>query len=281
MTAALVGALAAATAVVAAILARGPLEPAPRPRALPHPDRADLGDAGWRRPLRDWEALRLAATVAAAALAVVAGQPPALGLLAAMAPSLWIRARATTARERAHRAVLPQVVAAEAALRSGAALPDALRRALASQPDPLAARPLRSALDAFDLGASLETSLASAAGASRDERVGAALGTLALGVGERLPRERLADLMAAICSRLAFEDGLAREVSARASGVRQQQWLIACLVPALAAYLFVTMPVLAATLSTDLGRFVLVPGAAALEVGGVVLSRRIVRSAMR
>ncbi|MBU6424618.1 MAG: hypothetical protein KGQ88_11325, partial [Chloroflexi bacterium] len=133
----------------------------------------------------------------------------------------------------------------------------------------------------FDLGASLASSLVAAADTSRDERVAAVFGTVALGVGERLPRERLADLLGAVASRLAFEDGLAREVAARAAGVRQQQRLIALLVPGIAAYLFVTMPVLAATLASDLGRFVLVPAAAALEVAGLVLSARVVRAAMR
>ncbi|MDE3194070.1 MAG: hypothetical protein KGN00_10310, partial [Chloroflexota bacterium] len=194
---------------------------------------------------------------------------------------LWARSRAAAARERAHRAVLPVVAAAEAALRSGASLPDALRRAAASETDPLAVRPLRAALDAFELGASLEASLVAVAAASRDDRIVGAFGTLALGIGERLPRERLADLVGSISSRLAFEDGLAREVAARASGLRQQQRLIACLVPGIAAYLFVTMPVLAATLGSDLGRFVLVPAATALELAGLVLSGRIVRGALR
>ncbi|MDE3102176.1 MAG: hypothetical protein KGJ98_08055 [Chloroflexota bacterium] len=276
---ALVGALAAATAVTAGVLAK--VVPDVAPPAVSHPDRTALADAGWARPLREWEAVRAGLVVAAVVLAVAAGWPPALGSLAAVAPSIWIRARAAAARDRAHRAILPLVVATEAALRSGAALPDALRRALVSEPDALATRPLRSALDAFDLGASLASSLVAAADTSRDERVAAVFGTVALGVGERLPRERLADLLGAVASRLAFEDGLAREVAARAAGVRQQQRLIALLVPGIAAYLFVTMPVLAATLASDLGRFVLVPAAAALEVAGLVLSARVVRAAMR
>ncbi len=276
---ALVGALAAATAVTAGVLAK--VVPDVAPPAASHPDRTALADAGWARPLREWEAVRAGLVVAAVVLAAAAGWPPALGSLAAVAPSIWIRARAAAARDRAHRAILPLVVATEAALRSGAALPDALRRALVSEPDALATRPLRSALDAFDLGASLASSLVAAADTSRDERVAAVFGTVALGVGERLPRERLADLLGAVASRLAFEDGLAREVAARAAGVRQQQRLIALLVPGIAAYLFVTMPVLAATLASDLGRFVLVPAAAALEVAGLVLSARVVRAAMR
>ena len=46
------------------------------------------------------------------------------------------------------------------------------------------------------------------------------------------------------------------------------------------SYLLATMPGLAATLGSTLGRTVLVPGAAVLEVTGIVVSRRIVRTVL-
>lgn len=279
MTPALVGALAAGTAVAVAIVARSSgAREAPIPS---HPDRRALSEAGWHHSLRRWEALRAVTTVLGLLAALALGWHPAIAAPAALAPSAWIRLRAETARERAHRAILPLTVATEAALRSGTALPEALRRASAAVSDPIAARSFRVALDEFDLGASLDAALVRAAERSGDERARSVLGTIALGVGERLPRERLADLLAAIADRLAFEDGLAEEVRARAAGARQQQRLVALVVPAIALYLLFTMPVLASTLATDLGRFVLVPTALALEVTGVVLGRRIVRAASR
>lgn len=280
MSADLTGALAAAVAVTAALLATSGRDLG-GPLAVPHPDRAALADTRWSAGLLRWEGLRVAVIVSALAGSAVAGAPLALAAVAAVLPSVWVHVRAATARERARRALLPMLVAAEAALRSGAALHDALRRAAASVDDAIATRPLSGALRSFDLGAGLDSALSSAADRSSDPRARAALGTLALGVSERLPRERLGDLLSAVVDRLTFEEGVADEVRARAAGARQQQRIIALLVPGIALYLVVTMPTLGSTLSSDLGRFVLVPAAAALEIGGVVLSGRAVRDAVR
>ena len=272
------GALAAATAVVAlscAALLRGVA--APRIRVI-HPDARALAEAGWTRGLRSWIALEAGAFAIGAVACAATGLPLLLAPAAVVVPSIAIRVRAEAARERARRAVVAMVTTAEAALRSGMSLPEALRRAAEGEADD-AARPVRAALHAFDLGASLDDALASVANASSDPRARLAFSTLALGIGERLPRERIADLLAAVGERLVFEERLADEVRARASGARQQQRLLAALVPGLALYLALTMPVLASTLGSDLGRFVLLPAAALLEVSGIVLGRRIVRAA--
>jgi len=277
----LVGALAAATAAAAAAVALcGPRE-VPAVGAPVHPDADALGDAGWRHGLIRWEALRCAAVTAAALLTAFAAVPAAVIPLAAVAPSVWVRTRAQQARDRARREHARLLVAIASALRSGLSLPDALRRAARDAPDGLSARALRAALRSFDLGAGLDRSLLEASGVAPDDLERVALGTLALGVAERLPRERLAALVEAVSDRAAFALRLDDEVRARTSGARQQQRLLALLVPALALYLSVTMPSLAATLASDLGRFVLVPAAAMLEVGGILLGGRIVRGAMR
>jgi Flp pilus assembly protein TadB len=275
-----VGALAAGSAVVAILFA-----PLVRGRDLPaipmrHPDAGALEDAGWTRGLGSWILLQLAAIAGAIGLCVSLGIPVIAAPVAALAPSIWIRWRAEAARDRAQRAVGRVVTTAEAALRSGMSLPDALRRAAEASADERAARPIRDALHAFDLGASLDAALVAGAEAAGDPRARLALGTLALGIGERLPRERLADLLGAVGERLAFEERLGDELRARAAGARQQQRLLAAVVPGLALYLSLTMPVLSATLGSDLGRFVLIPVAALLEVSGVVLGRRIVRGAL-
>ena len=57
--------------------------------------------------------------------------------------------------------------------------------------------------------------------------------------------------------------------------------LLAALVPGIAAYLAVTVPSLGVTLSAPLGRTVLVPAAIALELLGIVASRRAVESVLR
>jgi Flp pilus assembly protein TadB len=68
---------------------------------------------------------------------------------------------------------------------------------------------------------------------------------------------------------------------ARSSGARTQSYLLAAIVPGLALYLVATMPGLGGTLESPLGRFVLVPLAAGLELAGIVLGRRIVRAGSR
>lgn len=249
--------------------------------ALAHPDAAALRDAGWMGGIGRWEAVRTAIAIGALVIAGVLGIPVAAAVLAAMAPSIWIRLRAEAARDRARRAFGRILATTEAALRSGASLPDALHRASDAGGDPLASRSLSEALRAFDLGASLDAALLAAAEGWGDGPARLAMGTLALGIAERLPRERLADLLAVVADRASFEERLGDEVRARAAGARQQQWLLAALVPGLAMYLSFTMPTLAATLASDLGRFVLIPAAALLELAGIVLGRRIVRGAVR
>src|SRR5439155_1078049 len=81
-------------------------------------------------------------------------------------------------------------------------------------------------------------------------------------------------LVRAVADRLAFEERLDEEVRARTGGLRAQVILLALVVPAIAAYIALTVPSLAATLGQPIGRFVLIPAAAVLEVVGVIASRR-------
>ena len=166
-------------------------------------------------------------------------------------------------------------------MRSGSTLPEALRRACQGVEDPLARGPFAGALRAFDLGAPLDVSLREAAARARDERASAALETLSLGVAARLPTERAAQLVAAVADRLAFSERLDEEVRARTAGSRLQVLLLAAIVPGLALYLAATVPALATTLGTPLGRGLLVPSAAVLEIAGILLSRRVVARAIR
>lgn len=277
MSIALAGALAAGAAVIAAVLAlRAPSMPS---RSLRHPDAAPLADAGVHVSLARWEAIRFAAIGVGIALTAL-GAPPPVVIVAAIAPSLWIRWRAERAHDAARRAVPAMVVGIDSALRSGSALPDALARAVEACPDALASRPFERALRQFRYGAGLDAALAAEA-RSVDRRASLALETLAVGVAERLPRERLATLTSAVADRLAFEDRLESEVRSRTAGTRGQMVLLALLVPAIGAYLALTMPSLAAVYASDLGRLVLLPAAALLEIGGLLIGRAALRSVRR
>ena len=281
MSVAAAGALAAALSVSCAIFA-----PFARTRPVVlrvgHPDLGALDDANWRRPLWQWEALRAGCIVAGAMLSFAAPLPM-YGVLAAgaLAPSLLVRSRAAAARWRARLATTHLLRTTEAALRSGASLPEALRRATDATDDRLARRPFTEALRAFDLGAPLDQALRASAHRTTDSRSQMALETVAMGIASRLPYDRAGILVAAVADRLAFEERLEEEVRARTGGLRSQVLLLALVVPAIAAYLALTVPSLAATLGQPIGRFVLIPAALALEVVGVIASRRAIEGARR
>ena len=241
-----------------------------------HPDRRVLETAGWRHGLVRWEGLRLAVLGAALALAAVFGAMPA-GLAGAVVPSAIARVRAQEARDRARPATVRLLGTVHAALRSGVPLPEAIRRGIESCDDPIAREGFAHALARFNFGDSLDRALHDAAERSPDARTRIALETLAVGVAERLPVDRAAELVGSVAGRAAHDERLAAEVRARASGARLQVHVLAAIVPGLALYLSVTMPGLAETLGSPFGRTVLVPAAAVLEIAGIVLSRRVVR----
>ena len=164
--------------------------------------------------------------------------------------------------------------ATHAALRSGLPLAPALRLALERAPV-TAADPFQRALRAFELNSPLDDALRAMAREATDRRVALALEALALVAAEQLPATRAAAVIGSVCDRLAFDARLADEVRARTSGVRAQIILLALLVPALALYLVVTLPGLAATLTSPLGMFVLVPCATVFEIAGILASRAI------
>jgi Flp pilus assembly protein TadB len=269
----LLGALAAGALVTSLGLAViGPLGVRAHGR---HPDAADLCLvlSGWTTGR--WEFLRLACVVVVALVVIPLGAWPIVGA-APLVPSLVLRARAMSVRERAAGRSLEVLQATHAALRSGVPLAAALRLAL-ERTDPVVRDPFERALRAFELNGQFVPALRDSARGSHDRRVRLALDALALAAAEQLPAQRAAALVAGVADRLAFERRLVDEVRASTSGIRGQILLLALLVPALAAYLVATMPGLAATLATPLGTHVLVPTAIVFEIVGIVASRTIVR----
>lgn len=227
-----------------------------------------------------FEAVALGVAVSFLVLAVSAPATPPPQRVSSQRRTLavWIaglrgRFRGCDASDRA----LEVLQATHAGLRSGLPLAPALRVALEHAPRS-AADPFGRALRAFELNAPFDQALRDAASAARDPRLALALEALALVAAEQLPATRAAAVLGSVADRVAFDARLADEVRARTSGTRAQILLLALLVPALALYLVATMPGLAATLSSPLGAFVLVPAATLFEVAGIVASRAIVRS---
>jgi Flp pilus assembly protein TadB len=279
VTVTVIGALAAGAAVLAAGML--PLVESWHPTLGPHPDAAALADAGWHGGIVRWECLRVVVVVVGIALAHAVAVPPLVGVGLGVVPSIAARHRAQAARDRARESAAHVLVSAHAMLRSGVALPEALRRAAAGCDDRLARRPFQVAIERFDLGAGLDDAIRGAVASSADRRLVETFHTLALGVTERLPIERAASLLGAIADRATHDGRLDAEVRARTAGVRFQSYLLVAIVPVLALYLVATMPGLGATLGTTLGRTVLIPVAALLEIAGLVVSRRIVRGVSR
>lgn len=276
VTGAVAAALAACCAVGAALDWR---QHAPTRR---HPDLASLEASGWRFPLWQWELARVAALVTAAAVARAVDAPvAALAIGGAVLPSATVRWRAATVLAASRPAVTRLLRTTEATLRAGGGLPEALRRATQTCGDPLARRPFARALHAFDLGTSLDEALAAAARDEPDRRTRLALGALAIGVTSRLSAERASALACSVADRLSFDERLEGEIRARTNGLRSQVLLLAAVVPAIAVYLAATVPSLAETLASPIGRTVLVPAGIALELVGLIASKRAVDAALR
>ena len=269
----LAGAIATALAVTCLILI-----PLVAPRipgvSIAHPERSILRDAGWRRSLVEWECLRGLAGYCGLAIAGSFGALP-LGLIAPAVPSLVARMYADRRRDERARETVSLLNITLAGLRSGSSLTEALRLATGSGPSSVLG-PFASALRAFDLGEPLDLALREARTKARDHRVVLGLDALSLCVAEQLSGSRCATLIASAVDRLVFEQQIADDVRARTSGLRVQVVLLAALVPGLALYLGVTVPGMAETFATPLGRFVLIPLAALLELIGIVASRRVV-----
>lgn len=239
------------------------------------PDAAVLAAVVPGCPLSRLAAARAVCVGLAAVLLLPSGAWP-LAACAGVVPSLVLRWRMSTVRERAAARSLDILRSTSAALRAGIPLAPALRLAL-EQADPLAGDPFQRALEAFELNAPFDEVLLRSAHAAHDRRVAIALEAFALLASEQLPAARAATVVASVSDRLTFEQRLADEVRARTGGMRAQITLLALLVPALALYLGLSMPGLAATLGTTLGTHVLVPAALVFEVVGIVASRAIVR----
>lgn len=282
MSVVVAGALAVALSVSCVIFAPFARGRSTSAVGIAHPDAWELDLVNWRRSLWQWEALR-AASVAACVLVSFATPLPLVPLVAlgALAPSILLRSRGAAVRWRARLATTHLLRATEAAVRSGASLPESLRRAAEGSDDRLAVRPFIEALRAFDLGAPLDQALRASALVASDSRSRTALETIAMGITSRLPYDRAGVLVSAVADRLSFEERLEEEVRARTGGLRAQVILLALLVPIIAVYLALTVPSLAATLEQPIGRFLLIPAALTLEVLGLIASGRAIDGARR
>ncbi len=92
------------------------------------------------------------------------------------------------------------------------------------------------------------------------------------------PASAAAELLAQIGEAASTNQAIARQATAESRGLRIQALILAVVIPLLFLYLLMVNPELVAPVTdTALGRFVLLPAAALLEVAGIWLSLRVAR----
>ena len=209
-------------------------------------------------------------------------QSPILALAGAIgglvAPRMYV-AWLTRAQAQRSEAEAPQLLQALlAGLIAGGTYLEALRQARLTCSDPWLQQDLDRVVQGFLLDIPLHESLDQIRARTTTRNLGLIWETLRICTENHLPTEKARTLLLELSSTVQFNLQLANEVRARSTGQRAQIWLLAVIVPGMFLYLRLTSPQLLSVLDdTMLGRLVLFPLAAALEVAGIVLSLRIAR----
>jgi Flp pilus assembly protein TadB len=165
-----------------------------------------------------------------------------------------------------------------AGLTGGSTYLDALRQARLASSDPWIREDLDFVIQRFLLDAPLHESLREIRSRTTTRNLGLIWETLTICAEHHLPTQAARSLFFELSTTIQFNVQLANEVRARSSGQRTQIWLLAVIVPAMYLYLHLTSPQLLSMLDqTMMGRFILLPMAAVLEVAGIALSFRIAR----
>jgi Flp pilus assembly protein TadB len=209
-------------------------------------------------------------------------QSPVLAVAAAvtglLTPRLYLAwlVFAQSRRSEAEAPVLLQALSS--GLAGGGTYLDALRQARRTCADRWLREDLDLVIQRFLLDAPLHEGLRQVRTRTRTRNLGLIWETLRICTEHHLPTDKARTLLLDLTGTVQFNVQLANEVRARSSGQRAQVWLLAIIVPGMYLYLRLMTPQLLSVLDdTVLGQFILFPLAAALEVGGVLLSLRITR----
>ena len=209
-------------------------------------------------------------------------QSPVLAISAAaaglLAPRLYL-AWLVHAQSRRSEFEAPRLLQAVlSGLTAGSTYLDALRQARLTCTDPWVREDLDFVVQRFLLDVPLHESLQTIRARVKTRNLGLIWETLMICAGNHLPTQAARTLFFELSSTVQFNVQLANEVRARSSGQQAQIWLLAVIVPGMYLYLRLMSPQLLSVLDeTIVGRYVLFPIAAALEVTGIALSFRIAR----
>lgn len=205
-------------------------------------------------------------------LAVFAG---ASGLLVPRLYLAWL----VHAQSRRSESEAPRLLQAVlSGLTAGSTYLDALRQARLTCTDSWIREDLDFVIQRFMLDVPLHESLQAVRARVTTRNLGLIWETLMICAANHLPTQAARTLFFELSSTVQFNVQLANEVRARSSGQRAQIWLLAVIVPGMYLYLRLMSPQLLSVLDeTTVGRYILFPVAAALEVIGLALSFRIAR----
>jgi Flp pilus assembly protein TadB len=209
-------------------------------------------------------------------------QSPVLAALAGAAglllPRLYL-AWLVHAQSRRSEAEAPRLLQAVlGGLTAGSTYLDTLRQARLTCTDPWIREDLDLVIQRFMLDVPLHESLQSVRARVVTRNLGLIWETLMICAANHIPTRAARTLFFELSSTVQFNVQLANEVRARSSGQRAQIWLLAVIVPGMYIYLRLMSPQLLSVLDeTMVGRYILIPLAAALELLGIVLSFRIAR----
>ena len=205
-------------------------------------------------------------------LAVFGG---ATGLLVPRLYLAWL----VHAQSRRSESEAPRLLQAVlSGLTGGSTYLDALRQARLTCTDPWIREDLDFVIQRFLLDVPLQESLQVVGDRVVTRNLGLIWETLMICAANQLPTQAARTLFFELASTVQFNVQLANEVRARSSGQRAQIWLLAVIVPGMYLYLRMMSPQLLSVLDeTAVGRYILFPLAAALEVIGIALSFRIAR----
>jgi Flp pilus assembly protein TadB len=209
-------------------------------------------------------------------------QSPVLGIFGAGAglvlPRLYLAWLVRSQAQRSEAGAPALLQAVVAGLSAGNTYLDALRHARRACHDPWISEDLDFVIQRFILNVPLADSLREVRARITTRNLGLIWETLSICDANHLPTQAARTLLVELSSAVQFNLQLANEVRARSAGQRAQIWLLAVIVPGMYLYLRLVNPQLLSVLDeTMLGRFVLFPLAAALEVAGIALSLRIAR----
>lgn len=209
-------------------------------------------------------------------------ESPVLALLGAgcglFAPRLYlawlVRVQARHSEEQAPR--LLQVILSS--LSSGSTYLDALRQARQAISDSWIREDLESVVERFLLDVPLHESMRPIRARVSTPNLGLVWESLIICSANQLPTPSARTLLYELSATVQYNVQLEQEVRAKTSGQRLQIWLLAAIVPGMYLYLRLISPELLSTLDqTAMGRYVLVPTAAILEILGIYLSLKLSR----